>query len=442
MATVGFFPIARPTFDLNLARSKVQAVQISLKQQYNLITPQALIMSKDDAALALDQLLSNDLDAIIVLQATFADTTLVQHIAQELKRPILLWALPEAHQGGRLRLNSFCGVNLAAHALRRAGLSYTYVYADPDDKDALAKIEQFVKASVVIKRLATTRIGRIGDHPQGFETCQYDATMLRSHLGIDVVTMPLERLFAQAQNTKEASISDAKNDLQQSLSNLDQVNSDEVDGTIKTFAALRQIAREQDIHGFAVRCWPEFFTEMGCAACGAMSMMSDRQVPCSCEADVNGTITQIILQELSGEPAFGSDIVSFDLNKDQAVVWHCGLAPLSMADVTYRPQAALHSNRQKALLMQFPLKSGRVTLARLSEASGELRLVIGSGEMLEAPPAFTGTSGTLRFDRGAQNTMDTLIDHGLEHHISLTYGDYVDELQMFAKLCQLPTLLL
>ena len=442
MATVGFFPIARPTFDVDLARSKVQAVQISLKQQCNLITPQALIMSKDDATLALDQLLSNDLDAIIVLQATFADTTIVKHIAQELKRPILLWALPEAHQGGRLRLNSFCGVNLAAHALHRAGLSYTYVYAEPDDKDALAKIEQFVKASVVIKRLVTTRIGCIGDHPQGFETCQYNATMLQSRLGVDVVTMPLKQLFAQAQDTKEASIIDTKNDLQQSLFNLAQVKSDEVDGTVKTFAALRQIAREQDVHGFAVRCWPEFFTEMGCAACGAMSMMSDRQVPCSCEADVNGTITQIILQELSGEPAFGSDIVSFDLDKDQAVVWHCGLAPLSMADAHYQPQAALHSNRQKALLMQFPLKSGRVTLARLSEATGELRLVIGSGEMLEAPPAFTGTSGTLRFDRGARNTMDTLIDHGLEHHISLTYGDYVDELRMFAKLCQLPTLLL
>ena len=41
-----------------------------------------------------------------------------------------------------------------------------------------------------------------------------------------------------------------------------------------------------------------------------MSMMSDDGTPSSCEADVNGTITQMILQTLSGEPSFGADVVA------------------------------------------------------------------------------------------------------------------------------------
>ena len=61
-------------------------------------------------------------------------------------------------------------------------------------------------------------------------------------------------------------------------------------------------------------------------------MLSDEQIPCSCEADINGTITQLILQWLSGQPAFGSDLVSMDFDEDLTVLWHCGLAPLSMAD--------------------------------------------------------------------------------------------------------------
>ena len=44
-----------------------------------------------------------------------------------------MWALPEAQVGGRLRINSFCGINLAAHGLRRAGIRYDYIYAAPDD---------------------------------------------------------------------------------------------------------------------------------------------------------------------------------------------------------------------------------------------------------------------------------------------------------------------
>ena len=190
----------------------------------------------------------------------------------------------------------------------------------------------------------------------------------------------------------------------------------------------------------AVRCWPEFFTDLGCSACGAMSLLSDALTPCSCEADVNGTITQLILQWISGEPAFGSDLVAFDAETDEAVLWHCGLAPLSMADPEVQPQATIHSNRRKPLLMQFPLKPGRVTIARLSEATGEFRLVIGGGEMLKAPPAFTGTSGAIRFDSGAAAVMDSIMREGLEHHIALAYGDHQDALESLARMLGLPVL--
>ena len=39
---------------------------------------------------------------------------------------------------------------------------------------------------------------------------------------------------------------------------------------------------------FAIRCWPETFTEYGGAVCGPAAMMGDARVPCACEADVMG----------------------------------------------------------------------------------------------------------------------------------------------------------
>jgi L-fucose isomerase-like protein len=172
-----------------------------------------------------------------------------------------------------------------------------------------------------------------------------------------------------------------------------------------------------------------------------MSMLSDAMIPCSCEADVNGTITQLILQWLSGGQAFGTDLVGVDVDRDEAVLWHCGLAPLSMADPTVQPRGTVHSNRKLPLLMEFPLKPGRVTLARLTQSgSGAYRLVIGRGEMLRAPMSFTGTSGVLRFDRPARDVLDTIMREGLDHHMSLTYGDYADELLALAGMLELPVL--
>jgi L-fucose isomerase-like protein len=171
-----------------------------------------------------------------------------------------------------------------------------------------------------------------------------------------------------------------------------------------------------------------------------MSLLSDEQTPCSCEADVNGTITQLVLQWLSGEPAFGSDLVSVDSARDAVVLWHCGLAPLSMADPTVSPKGTIHSNRKLPLLLEFPLKPGRVTVARLSQAGGSYRLIVGGGEMLQAPASFSGTSGVLRFDRPATEVIETILQEGLEHHLSLTYGDHMPALLALAKLLRMPVL--
>ena len=111
-----------------------------------------------------------------------------------------------------------------------------------------------------------------------------------------------------------------------------------------------------------------------------------------------------------------------------------------MADPEFPPRGTIHSNRKLPLLMEFPLKPGRVTLARLSEATGEYRLVVGGGEMLRAPLSFSGTSGVLRFDRPVLDVFDTILDEGLEHHIALAYGDHVEALLALARLLGLPVL--
>ena len=157
---------------------------------------------------------------------------------------------------------------------------------------------------------------------------------------------------------------------------------------------------------------------------------------------MNGTVTQLMLQWISGEPAFGTDMVSFEVDQNLVTLWHCGLAPLHMADPAVRPRGTIHSNRQLPLLMEFPLKPGRVTIARLTESggAGNYRLVVGTGEMIQAPLSFSGTSGVLRFDRPAAEVLDTIMTEGLDHHISLTYGDHLPALLALAELLELPVL--
>ena len=73
------------------------------------------------------------------------------------------------------------------------------------------------------------RIGRIGDHPPGFDTCAYDAAKLDALAGITVETMPLERLFDTARLVSSAETGKVRALAETTLSGLDAVNQDELD---------------------------------------------------------------------------------------------------------------------------------------------------------------------------------------------------------------------
>ncbi len=439
---IAFIPLARTTFDIPFAKEMADAAKKSLiNSHFNLVGPADLISDSAGVQKTIQDLASVEIDLIVIFQATFADSTMAIALAEAIDAPIFLWAVPEPHTGGRIRLNSFCGINLTGHALTRAGIFYGHIYAAPDGFFVNEKITLYASAGRVKRTLQKAQLGRVGENPDGFETCLLRPDEIEKRFGLKVVQLDLQKdVFPKVLSVDPAVTKPIKDDLNQKVSNLDEMDADAVQGSLGTYHVLKDIAKDQDIQGFAVRCWPEFFTELGCAACGAMSMLTDEMIPCSCEADVNGTITQLILQTISGEQAFGTDMVSVDEERDALVLWHCGLAPLSMADPQKPKEVTIHSNRKLPLLFDFTLKPGPVTIARLSEASGDYRMVLGQGEIISSAKSFSGTSGLLKFDIPAMEVIETILDEGLEHHISLTYGDHIDVLSAYAELIDIPVI--
>jgi L-fucose isomerase-like protein len=443
---IAFLPLIRTTFDVPLAEEMIRQARAQLQTAgFDLFEPQQPISDLAQAQETARALEQEQVDLLLVYQATFADSTMVAALAEKAAAPVFLWAVPEAWTGGRLRLNSLCGINLAGHALTLRNRQYDYAYAAPQDAGVLRKIRALAAAGALRRRLKNARLGVVGEHPVGMDSCHLDEATLHSLFGVSIRRIPLEEVFARARGVPESSLAATRAALDTRLDNLASLEQAPLRGTISVYHALRQIATEESLDGLAVRCWPEFFTQMGCAACGAMSMLTDgfdmpQPMPCSCEADINGTVTQLILQWLAEAPAFGTDMVGVDVARDRVALWHCGLAPLSMADPASQPHGEIHSNRKVPLVMDFPLKAGEVTLARISQATGRLRLVYGHGQMMAEPKPFSGTAGILKLDCHAQTFLDLLMREGLEHHVSLAYGDYVPELQAFADLIQLPSL--
>jgi L-fucose isomerase-like protein len=473
--TYGVAALARPTFDVPFAEENKDRAFAALDAAgIRTVGPRELLFDREAAQRAVGMIRDEGpIDLLLILQVTFTDATMTVKLAREATTPIAIWALPEPRSGGRLRLNAYCGLNLAAHALGRAGVSHGWLYASPQTDDIGASLralasgthlparvatraagdhantpippDALLAAERVLSRLADSEIVVIGKHPDGFDTCEYDPALLRQLAGVRVTTVPLASVFDRARAADAARVAEARAASAAELEGLENVDQTQLDRSFRVFCALEDVQRERDARGLAVRCWPEMFTEYGCAACGPMAMMNQKQVPAACEADVHGSITQLVLQELAGEPAWMADLVDITVADDSpladtAVLWHCGLAPLSMRDPEATAEATIHTNRRMPLLHQFPLRPGRVTLARLSRARNETKLMIAGAEVLRAPMAFTGCSGTIRFDRPAAEVATAIIGEALEHHFALAYGDHKPALRAIAARWNLPVL--
>ena len=443
---IAFLPIVRTTFDVALAEQMITVARKALLAAgFSLNGPEQALTDLAAAGKAAQDLAAQPVDLLLIFQATFADSTMVVTLTENTIAPVFLWAIPEPWTGERLRLNSLCGINLAGHALTLRDRNYEYAYAAPDDLDTIQKIRVLAAAGRLYRQLGSARLGVVGEHPAGMDTCRLDAPALKRSFGIEVERLELGEVFERARSIPLDNLDPIRTRLNTSLNNLDSLDQKPLNGTLSVYSALKNISEDQKLDGLAVRCWPEFFTEMGCAACGAMSMLSDgfghaRPIPCSCEADINGTVTQLMLQILANAPAFGTDIVGVDQAKDLVALWHCGLAPLSMADPNTQAQGGVHSNRGVPLVMDFPLRPGEITFARVSQATGDLRLVLGKGEIMAVPKPFSGTSGTLKLHGPSRRFLEILMHEGLEHHISFVYGDYLDSLVAFAKLAHISIL--
>jgi len=456
----GVAALGRPTFDVPYAEEMMRKAFAAIEAAgIRAVGPQRLLYDAAAAQEALAEIArAGKLDAMLILQVTFTDATMTVKLAREASAPVSVWAVPEPRIGGRLRLNAFCGLNLAAHALGKAGVPHHWLYAAPDAAGLADSLRRFaapasLKASAArrekvvsdagaaaLQKVRGAAISVVGEHPAGFDTCEFNESELRRLADVKVSRVPLTELFERAKAIPESRAERVKNRAAETLAGLDAVDQAQLDRSFRVFCALDDISRDTKAKGLAVRCWPETFTDYGCAACGPMAMMNEKRVPSACEADVYGSFTALLLQELADEPAWMADLVDVDEADGTGVFWHCGLAPLSMCDPEATPEATIHTNRKMPLLHQFPLKPGGFTFARLSQARGVTKLVIGEGEFIRRPMAFTGTSGVFRFARPLSETLAAIMDEALEHHFAIAYGDHRVALKGVAADLNLPLL--
>ncbi len=200
------------------------------------------------------------------------------------------------------------------------------------------------------------------------------------------------------------------------------------------YAALTTVLSRGNQAVFAIKDWPEI---MGLDDPGgiwpALGWLLDDGFLLAPEGDVNSAVTMLVLNKISGQTPFFTDVSVLDAAQSTFLLWHYGGAPSLASDPTEIRFGA--EGRE----VQFTLKPGPVTLVKIGFHRGAFRILAFSAEVLPEKVTLRRAGAKIRTtNTPADEIMQHILDQGWEHHYCLIHSDVLPELKVFARLARIP----
>jgi L-fucose isomerase-like protein len=266
--TIGVVCLARETYDFNAARELYQSQKANLGNIENVewVFIDDLVISIEDAEAAARKLASKLLDGLVIISGTFHLGHLALILDKHVQRPILLWAFKELpYNGGKIRLNSVCGLNLNASNLYKAGIDhFSCIVSDSIDED-------WIDALRIKNIISNAHLGLVGYRADGFFNLSVNDLSFFQKTGILIDHYELSELF---QNANEK-LYDAS-----SIFDCSGITEAQIDKVENLTTSMEKFIKYNKLDALAVRCWPEFANTYGISPCAAMTNLNMHRRRC------------------------------------------------------------------------------------------------------------------------------------------------------------------
>ena len=425
---LGVVCLARKTFDYVAAQEIYSGKlgELRSRSDIEVVAEEKLVIEVDDAKTAAKKLLAEDVDGFVCISGTFHLGHLVLEINKTLGKPILLWGLNELpYNGGKIRLNSVCGVNLNASNLFKSGFkSYQTVIGDDIDED-------WIDAIRIVACYKNSHVGIAGYRADGFFNLGvYDLNVYKE-LGILIDHFELADIFNV--EVDEKAVGERRAQLLD-VFDVTGISEEQLLLVAKLSAKLKVFIEAKKLDALAIRCWPEFAGEYGISPCAAMSLLQSEDYILGCEGDLEGALSMLAHRAIGGQTPYLFDFSQVNFEEDYALLWHCGVAPCNLCDDKCVCSLDTYFAGGKGVTADFVLQSGEISIFRIDSAGQDVRVFVQKGKAVPMHKELRGTYAKAVFTEGVESVLDKIVSTGVAHHASLVYGDYVKPFEIVAKI--------
>jgi len=254
---------------------------------------------------------------------------------------------------------------------------------------------------------------------------------VKEKFGTEIVRIDRQRVLDAYNSIPDA---EAKAEAKRWMDGATQIvepNEDEIVRSCKLALAFQKLVDEENATVLTTDCYGSMYRQLPAFPCIGHTRLDDLGLGGVCESDLTCALTHVLLQSLSGKPAFVSD-PTVDESKKSIILAHCRCATkMDGPDGKAAPyKLRTIMERQEGCVAQVQMRVGqRVTQAILI---GTDPLIYFTGEIIEAPDIDRGcrTKINVKVD-GSIETLWHNWSHGL--HRQTVYGDLTQDLTRWCR---------
>lgn len=450
---LGIAAVSRDCFPKSLSASRRSNVVKACKEKgIEIYECPVTVENEKDMLSALDDLKNAGVNALVVYLGNFGPETAETLLAKKFGLPVMFAAAAEEFGDNLIdgRGDAFCGMLNASYNIGLRNVkAYIPEYPVGNPYEVADMIAEFIPVARTVLGLASLKIITFGPRPQDFLACNAPIARLYD-LGVEIEENSELDLFAAFNaHAGDERINGVVKEMEAELGSgnkmpgiLPKLAQFEI--TLLDWAEEHKGSREYV--AFANKCWPAFQTQFGFVPCYVNSRLTAKGIPCACEVDIYGALSEFIGQCVSDDvvtlldinntvPAdlYNSEIKGkFDYSlTDTFMGFHCGntaAEKLSSKEMKYQliMHRGLEPDKEPNITrgtLEGDIAPSDITFFRLqSNADAELKAYVAEGEVLPVATRSFGGIGVFAIKEMGRFYRHVLIEGRFPHHGAVTFA--------------------
>jgi len=392
-----------------------------------------------DVKRAIADLKKEEFNVLIVCLAGWIPSHAVISITEEFKdKPMVLWGLAGDMEDGRVVTAApQAGTTALRKVFEDLGYKFRYIYNIIGKPSPLNKIKSFILAANALKELRKTKVGMMGYRDMKLYNTLYEGLSLKTKIGVEVDFFEMLEMQQETSKVNSIEVDNLLVKIKNEWEFEKEVDENFLKKGITYYLAVRNIVEEKGFEAISLKDVDGMKKILDFPPAMIFMLLSDEMNICTIpENDAMGAVTQLLVKQLTGQSA--AYLEFYEFFEESVLLGVPDFVPAEVVDGKVKVTAAAFGGIPGGLLNISTLKTGKLTMARLSNTGSEytMHVCTGQGKLKSWEEA--------GWDKPAPQlpSLDIFLDMPVEEftqkisgqHYIIAYGDHTETIKNYCYL--------